>query len=199
MRPRLAALAPLVLLLLSACDRPAPAPEPAAAAPEPAVPLPAPVVSSPEFLEAPFTAEEIRDEWIPGFTLEMQMSSPQGDELQRWTVVGADAEGVDIEYAALDPVGNVVGAPKVRHAGWTELRDHASFPASRATRQEVTRSTPLGELDGWLYTVRGEGDPEQVTEFFFARSLPGAPVEMTVTKGGEVVSGLAQIRRQRPE
>ncbi len=196
MRRCLAALAPIALLALAACDRPAP--EPVAAAPEVDLPAPAPPPPLSELLEHPFTAEEIRDEWIEGFTLEVQMSSPAGDELQRWTVVGADAEGADIEYATLDPVGNVVGAPRVRRAGWAELRDHASFPTSRATRQEVTRSTPLGDLEGWLYTVQGEEDPGEVTELFFARSLPGAPVEMTVRKDGEVISGMSQIGRRRP-
>ena len=196
MRRRLAALASLALLALSACDRPAP--PPVAAAPEASLPAPAPAPPPSEFLEHPFTAEEIRDEWIPGFTLEVQMSSPAGDELQRWTVVGADAEGADIEYApsirwATSSAGRRSGAPPGPSSATTR-----AFPAANATRQEATRSTALGELDGWLYTVRGAAAGE-VTELFFARSLPGAPVEMAVMKDGEVVSGMSQIARRRPE
>lgn len=205
-----AVVVPIALLLLSACGRPdaarGPSPEPPAGSGETAAPPPsAPSAPSAgagaeaevEKLETPFTAEEIRDEWIEGFTLEVRMSSPEGELLQRWTVVAADAEGVDIEYATLDAAGAVVGEPQVRRAAWTELRDHASFEAASATREEARRATSLGELDGWLYTVRDEA-AGTVTEFFFARSLPGAPVEMAVTRDGEVLSTMSQVARRRP-
>jgi len=55
----------------------------------------------------------------------------------------------------------------------------------------------MGDLEGWLYTV---DDPDQgtVSELFFADALPGAPVQMTVRQGGQVVVELEQIARQRP-
>ncbi|MCP4664284.1 MAG: hypothetical protein GY856_53550 [bacterium] len=152
----------------------------------------------PTLLRRPFTAEEIRAEWIQGLTLKIRRSSPGGEIVERWTVVAADAEGVDIEYATLDADGDVVSEPAVRRSGWLELRDHASFKADRSTREETTRGTSLGELQGWLYTVRDE-ETGTVTEFFFAKSLPGAPVEMRILKDGEPFMELVQLERYRPQ
>ena len=148
-------------------------------------------------LPRPFTADQIRDEFVPGLTIELLRHTPAGESRDRWTVVAADAEGVAIESAVLDAEDKPVGELKVERSAWVELRDHATFPADRSTREEVTRDTPLGRLAGWLYTVRDPG-AGTVSEFFFATFLPGAPVEMRVTKGGETVFEMVQRVRRRP-
>lgn len=148
-------------------------------------------------LPTPFTAEEIRDEWIEGLQLEIARRSPSDERLERWTVVSADEDGAVIEYATIDEFGTVSGEPTRERSTWLELHDHASFPADRASRERVVRPTPLGELDGWLYTVR-DVESNIVTEFFFAAELPGAPVEMTVLQDGKVVQELEQRARHRP-
>lgn len=153
--------------------------------------------SDPSILQRPFTAEQIRDEWVPGLTIDMRPETPEGVVVQRWIVVAADAEGVDIERAMLDEAGEPSADRQVQRAGWVELRDHASFPADRSTLEEVTRETALGTLDGWLYRVRDE-ESGGVTEFFFARSLPGAPVHMRAEQSGRLVMELTQIARSRP-
>ena len=119
---------------------------------------------------------------------------PDVESLERWTVVEADTDGVVIESVALDAEGNPDGEPSRQPATWTQLRDHASFPAEHAQRSTVTRETELGVLEGWLYEVRDPGSGS-VTEFFFASSMPGAPVEMRTTLNGEVVQLLEQIER----
>ncbi len=197
MTHRFEACALIVLLGLWGCDS---APPPAAVEAETASVAAADPLLDPEdptLLRRPFTAEQIRGEWIPGFTLKIGRSSPEGESVERWTVVAADAEGVDIEYATLDAGGRVTGEPAVSRSGWVELRDHASFQADRSRCEEITRSTALGELQGWLYTVRDE-QAGTVTEFFFAKSLPGAPVEMQVLNDGEPVVELVQLERHRP-
>lgn len=148
-------------------------------------------------LEHPFSAEQIRDEWVVGFTVKVRRWTPDAEAFEEWTVVGADADGVDIESIVLDASGNPVADPTIQHSTWVQLRDHASFPADRATRETEARDTPLGELSGWLYVV---GDPsgEVVTEFFFAEELPGAPVTVHVIKGGELVEVFEQVERSRP-
>jgi hypothetical protein len=148
-------------------------------------------------LDHPFSAEQIRDEWVVGFTLKIRRWTPDAEAFEEWTVVGADSDGVDIESVVLDADGQPTTAPAVQHSTWVQLRDHASFPADRATREAVTRGTPLGELSGWLYAV---DDPsgEVVTEFFFAEELPGAPVTVHVIKGGELVEVFEQVERSRP-
>lgn len=151
-----------------------------------------------ERLPTPYSADEIRDEWVEGFTVEMLRTVPDGEVRERWAVVAADDDGVDIRFNALDADGQPAGEGVVRHSSWEELRDHASFPADRAERERSTRETPLGVLDGWLYTVH-DPDAGTVTRFFFADSLPGAPVWMEVTRDGEPELTLEQVKRSRPE
>jgi len=152
----------------------------------------------PTIVVRPFTAEEIHDEWVPGFRLLMRRSYPENTRLERWTVVAADDEGVDIEYATLADDGTVEGEPTVTRSAWTELRDHASFPASHSTREWVSRATALGAFEGWLYRVE---DPNAATvqEFFFVPTLPGAPVHMRILDGEATVFELEQTARLRPD
>jgi len=112
-------------------------------------------------------------------------------------VIASDENGADLESVAIDGEGNEIGEPRVQSSTWTELRDHASFPASLSHREAVARETPLGRLDGWLYTME-DPDAGTVSEFFFANSLPGAPVDYRVTRDGELVSRMQQITRQAP-
>jgi len=179
-------LAPVLLLPACSEREPAEAEAPAVAAP-----------GEPGRFPTPFSAEQIRDAMPPGLVLELRRVAGDSRTLERWTVLSADAEGTEIEFATLDPAGAVIGEPRVSRSGWVELRDHASFPAAHTSREEVVRDTALGKLDGWLYTVE---DPEAgtVSRFFFARSLPGAPVEMRVTRGEEIVAEMTQVSRNRP-
>jgi len=152
----------------------------------------------PSILMRPFSDEEIRDEWIPGFRLLMRRTSPEGTQIERWTVVSADDEGVEIEYATLLDDGSVEGEPKIARSGWVELRDHASFPAAHSTREWVSRKTALGNFEGWLYRV-ADPDAAVVNEFFFVPELPGAPVHMRTLEGDATVFELEQTARLRPD
>lgn len=149
-------------------------------------------------LPHPFSAEEIRDEWIVGFQLKLRRVMQGTESVERWTVVSADPDAVEIESAALDGDGHVLGQASLARSTWVELRNHATFPAARAQREEATRDTALGTLDGWIYTVQ-EDDDGTVSEFFFARDLPGAPVEMRTTRGDELIMELVQLERHRPD
>ena len=115
-----------------------------------AEPAPKEAGTVPTILERPFTAEQIRDEWVEGFRLRIRQWTPEAETIEVWTVVRADAESVDIESEVLDENGSVVGEAKIQNTSWVQLREHASFPAERATREAVVRQTPLGELQGWL-------------------------------------------------
>jgi len=150
----------------------------------------------PSLLRRPFTADEIRDEWV--FRLLMQRSIPEETRVERWTVVAADDEGAEIEYATIADDGTVVGEPSVARSGWVELRDHASFPAAHSSREWASRSTMLGDFEGWLYRV-AEPSAGTVREFFFVPSLPGAPVQMRILEGETTVLELEQIARLRPD
>lgn len=149
-------------------------------------------------LMRPFSAEEIRDEWVPGFRLLMRRSYPERTLIERWTVVSADEEGVEIEYATLLDDGSVEGEPAIVRSGWVELRDHASFSATHSTREWVNRETALGDFEGWLYRVAEPG-AAVVNEFFFVPGLPGAPVQLHTLEGEETVFELEQTARLRPD
>lgn len=155
-----------------------------------------PEPQEPQHLPRPFTAEQIRDEWVEGLTLVMRSVGPQGEARQRWTVLESNDAGVLIEFAPIDAKGEAAGAARTERSTWTQLRDHATFSASSATRDTVTRKTPLGTFEGWLYVVP---DPEQgtVTEFFFANDLPGAPLEMRVSREGRTLMELTQVSRSK--
>lgn len=196
-RPSLALLAGL--LTLWGCDA-GPAPE--ATAPAPPVETAEVAVApedldpdNPQILRRPFTVEQIRDEWQPGLTILMQTQAPQGGALERWVVLTADESAAEIEFTQVDQDGKPAGDPRVARSTWIELRNHATFPAASASREETTLETALGELEGWLYRVRDD-NAGTVTEYFFARSLPGAPVMMRVLNNGQPVMQLAQIERK---
>lgn len=176
-------LIPAALAILWSCGAPEPAPPPSTPAPPPA----------PEHLPLPFTADQICAEWVEGFSLVMRSRTPEGESRSRWTVVAADGESVEIEFAALDAEGVAVGEPARQPSTCAELRDHALFPAATASRLETSRDTPLGRLDGWLYLVRQEDG--EVNELFFAKDLPGAPVESRTLAGDEVLEELVQVER----
>jgi hypothetical protein len=177
----------IALLLLTGCG----------GGPEQIASMDQPDPDDPSILRRPFTAEQIRDEWIKGFSIDMARRTPEGMHVERWTVVAADAEGVEIRYAALDAEGKPAAEGIVERSTWVELRDHASFPADSSTVETVTRDTALGPLEGWHYTVRDEA-AGTVTDFFFASSLPGAPVQMQTRLNGQVVLEIAQVARHRP-
>lgn len=175
----------------------APAPQPT---PETETALPAAAEGRPvdaPMLERPFTAEQIRDEWVEGFRVVMRRSTPDAARLERWTVVGADRDRATIEFATIADDGTVIGEPVVQESTWEELRDHAAFPAADASREWVTRDTALGAFDGWLYRVRDE-EPGSVTEFFFVPEMPGAPIEMRVLEDGLPVLTMEMLERSRP-
>jgi len=149
-------------------------------------------------LPTPFTAEQIRDEMPVGLRLTIRRVTPGGEELERWEVVAADTDGVEIEFTPTDPDGNSIGEARRTRSSWVELRDHASFSAASATREALRRDTALGELDGWLYRVRNPADGT-TSEFFFARELPGAPVHVITTRGDELIQEMVQLERRRSE
>jgi hypothetical protein len=148
-------------------------------------------------VEPPFSADQIRAEWVRGLVVDVERKTPAGAGRERWTVRSATADGCEIEYATLDANGNVTGRPRVEKNTWVELQDHAAFPADSTQSSEIVRGTPLGILDGWLFTVSDEA-AGTVTEYFFARAYPGAPVHMITLRGGNVVLELTQLERRQP-
>lgn len=151
----------------------------------------------PSILARPFTAEQIREEMIVGLRVMIRHTTPEEVSVELWNVVDADMEGVDLEVSQLNDQQEVIGEPAPQRALWTELRDHASFPAASSSRKWVTMDTDLGLHEGWLYTVEGDA-PGVINEFFFSRDLPGAPLVMRVLRDGNEIFKMEQFVRLRP-
>ncbi|REJ73862.1 MAG: hypothetical protein DWQ36_03315 [Acidobacteria bacterium] len=152
-----------------------------------------------EFLPTPYSAEQIRDAWSEGFWLDTRTTTAEGSRVGRTVVTAWSAEGCEMVEQPVAEDGSLGPASPVYRAAWTELRDHAKFPAQRARRERVRRSTPLGQLDGWLYTVdqppAEDGSP-MVRELFFPDALPGAPVFFRELRGDEEAFRAEQIARR---
>lgn len=153
---------------------------------------------NPNLMVRPFSAEQIREEWVEGLELRVRRVTPEGETIERWKVVEADTDGATIEKTTVDTEGRIIGETRAQHSAWTELRDHASFPAAGSSRRRTVENTPLGKLEGWLYTIPDE-TAGTVSEFFFASSLPGAPVRLRVFENGRTVYLLEQLERIRPD
>lgn len=157
-----------------------------------------PTTAAPELLEPPFTSQQIREAWVEGLELEIRRVMDGTEVLERWVVTAADSKGATIASVVIDAAGNPTSETKSQLSSWDELRDHASFAADRAQRRKATRSTALGTFDGWLYTVANPSNGA-VSEYFFAESLPGAPLTMRVVRDGRVVVDFEQLERRRPD
>jgi len=138
-----------------------------------------------ETLPTPYTAEQIRNAFRPGTSYTLTVESPQGVVATRTTVLAADLVQATLESRALGAAGEPAGEPEVEVRAWTELRDHARFPAGQARRERVRRSTAFGELEGWLYRVEGEGGAR--SELFFADRYPGPPLRFERVQGDTVL------------
>lgn len=182
----------LSLTTFACSSAPETAPEEAETAEAPAPPAP------PQMLPLPFTAEEIQEEWQPGLTLVQLQRTDEGEKLERWTVLSADAEGAEIEFQPLDENRQPAGEANVQKSTWKQLESHGAFPANIAQRARATRTTPLGELEGWVYSVL---DPQSgaVNLLFFADGMAGAPVQMETQRDGKVLMYVEQIERSEPE
>ncbi|MFG0318537.1 MAG: hypothetical protein ACF8XB_14780 [Planctomycetota bacterium JB042] len=149
----------------------------------------------PTLLARPFTAAQIAAAMPAGRVIELEQSQPMGKGRLRWTVVEADDDGCVIEYAPLDADGAPVGeARRVRH-GWTELRDHASFPVETSTVEDDRRLTPLGLVDGRTYTTT-DAESGTVTRMFFSPMFPGPPLWFETTRGRQLVQTMQQTARR---
>ena len=80
------------------------------------------------------------------------------------TFVKVDADGCEI----------FAGGDAPRRKGWPSLQKDSEFPKDKVSVREETVKLPGGKFDCMVYEVRGNDG--EVTTYYFARTLPGAPV-----------------------
>jgi hypothetical protein len=175
---------------------------PAADAPRPLPSArPTSAVSAPPDPEAgraptPFTAAQLRDASKAGRTFEFVVEKPDAPPFRtRMIFVLVSPERATIATSALDPEGKPAGQPELSDSTWDELRRHASFPKESTTIAEERNDTPAGSFDCQRYTVIEQTpDGELRRVLWFAKELPGPPVEIRVELRGELVSETTLLR-----
>jgi hypothetical protein len=123
---------------------------------------------------APFTWEEIRAATKSGRTYRYRVEVPGKPPRERvLTFVKVDDSGCEI----------FAGGENPKRMGWPTLQKHSEFPQDLVTTREETVKLPGGKFDCMVYEVRGNDG--EVTTYYFARTLPGAPVLFYTEQDGE--------------
>jgi hypothetical protein len=170
----------MFLAFLLACPHP-PAPTPVAWVQTggPEVPTPAP---APEGALAPrlFDAAALRAGLPLGTWIRLRVQVAGGPTVeQRWDFVAVSEAGATIRSRVYGTDGTLLTDEGAGESAWSELEQHASFPAARTVREEGSVTVPAGRFDTWNYTVIGteaEGGRDFVKRYAFAKTLPGPPV-----------------------
>ena len=147
----------------------------------------------PDHAPTPFSAAQIRagcpEGRVTTFIVE-QPGQPPSRQVTRFT--RGDTQGTDYEMGTIGPDG-AVGVPRVSHATWRKLQEHASYPAAGTKITEETVTVPAGEFACWLYTVT---TGNAVRKFWFAKELPGPPVKVVATAGDRTF--IMRLESNRP-
>lgn len=152
------------------------------------VPAAAPAANAP----TPYTADQIRAASPAGRRIEFRVEAAgKPMTVSVMSFVKSDDAGAEVESVTLDETGHEIGTRSTGRATWEELRAHASFPQSSTTIGDETITVPAGAFDCRVYTVT-RGD--RTMTFWFAKSLPGPPVRMTVAVAGKVVETRTLVR-----
>jgi hypothetical protein len=124
---------------------------------------------------APFSWEEIRAATKSGRTYRYKVEVPGKPSKERvLTFTKVDDDGAEI-----------IAGSSAKRLGWPTLQKHAEFPKDRTALREETVKLPGGKFDCMVYEVKGEDG--EVSTYFFARNLPGAPVLFYVEQDGKRV------------
>ncbi|KQR53342.1 hypothetical protein ASF88_00090 [Leifsonia sp. Leaf336] len=143
-------------------------------------------ILAPGLAPTPFTAAEIRAGCPVGRVSIVR--TPDG--LGSIRFASDDEEGAWIEETALDERGEAAGPVERERSTWLELQEHAAFPAESTSIDRAELNGPLGTLPCLRYTVRRG---EAVLVFWFAVDLPGMPIRVERTEGGETRTTLEVV------
>lgn len=186
----------LATLLLAACG---PVPPKVEAAPPVATAMQTsePAVPDPDAGRAktPYTKDEIRAATPEGRSLTFVLESPDKPPVQKcFRFMVVDDERATIVTELLDQNGKTIGTPENASSTWEELRTHASYPLEATTIEEATAETPAGSFPAWRYIVVEKTDEgTKRTVAYFAKKLPGPPVDLTVEMNGQLLMTMTLI------
>jgi hypothetical protein len=141
--------------------------------------------ASEEMAEPPYSAKQIREATKVGRRYEWRLELPGKPAVRKViSFTRVDDQGCDTRAEGLDDSGKPLAPAKDAHATWEELRAHALFPKKSVVLSDETITIPAGTFVCTLYTVT-EGD--EISRFWFAKELPGPPVQFSTEKGGQLM------------
>jgi hypothetical protein len=150
----------------------------------------------PDHLPTPFSAAQIRAACPAGRTIRIREDAAgELPSYRRIVFVEVDAETSIQELQSTDADGTPLGEASLGRATWLDLQRHASQPADATTVEEVRLALPFGEFDCWLYTVRA---PDAELRFWFAKELPGMPVQVEQRVDGSLTARSLMIANETP-
>ena len=128
-------------------------------------PDPEPIAKKGPVYPAPFSWEEIRAATKAGRTYRYRVEMPGKPARERvLTFTKVDDDGCEI----------FTGSGEPKRKGWVALQKDEEFPKDRSKTYEESIKIPGGKFDCVVYEVRGKDG--EVSTYYFAKSLPGAPV-----------------------
>lgn len=184
----------LVLIALTlGCGSSSAAPAPAAAPAEAAAP------AAESWAPRPFGADALRGAMTVGTEIRYRIEAAgKPTVIEHWTVTAADSDGCTIRSRTLSEDGAKVLGEQTGTSRWTELEQHASFPAELTSRTGSSIEVAAGKFDTWLYEVRPGKPGEPTKRLHFARTLPGPPVWMELTADGQAIMKMELVSRSSP-
>lgn len=127
-------------------------------------------------LPAPFTAEQIHQATTTGRKFRYKVEVPNTPSREHvLTFKNVDESGAEVQS----------GGARARRFAWATLQAHMEFPRDRTKTREEKLTTPAGKFDCIVYAVAG--DDGEVSTYYFAKTLPGAPVLFYVQINGKRV------------
>ena len=139
-----------------------------------------------------FTAEQIRAGCPQGRVIELRIEADgKPTTIEHWEFTVVTPEAATIHSVTTDEAGTVL-EDATGTSKWTELQEHARFPANATTITEnVSVTVPAGTFTTRLYTGLTE---DTLSRFWFAADLPGPPVQFSVEKDGKVLRNAQMLR-----
>lgn len=139
----------------------------------------------------PFSAEEIRAGCQPPRTIRLRIEPAGATPFIRVNrFLEADAEGALQEAQRFAIDGTPLDEGERHRVSWLGFQEHASYPETQTTISEETIDLPAGSFACWCYTVRDGNDERR---FWFARELPGMPIQMEEREGGALTFRMVML------
>lgn len=149
-----------------------------------------------EMAPAPYTAAQIKDATKVGRKYTFKVEVPdEPAQLQVMEFTAVTAEGATLKQTTLNEDKTPAGEAIEDQVTWADLESHGHFPkdATRLTEEELT--VPAGTFPCKVYRVT---EAEIVNTYWFAKTLPGAPIKVEAREGDKVVFTMTLTEHVNP-